>query len=305
MSVPHFPDLMVDVGGHRLHAHVSGEGSPAVVFDAALGTTLLSWALVQPKVARATRTVSYDRAGLGFSEPGPMPRTVSRCRAELEALLNALGIQGGPLVLVGHSFGALVARHYAAAHRDRVVGMVLVDPALPDDWVNPTPQRRKRMELGARFARRGAVAAKLGIARVVSALITLGAAGMARTNVRMMTGHRATTELERMLAPVSRLPAELRPHLKKFWTQPKFYRALASQIDHLPAGAAEVQAAGGFGAMPLIVVSAEGNAEPQMAAEAVSLSSAGAHVVVKNTGHWIQLDQPGVVVQTIMRVLGR
>jgi pimeloyl-ACP methyl ester carboxylesterase len=106
-----------------------------------------------------------------------------------------------------------------------------------------------------------------------------------------------------MLAPVAKLPAELRPHLKKFWTHPKFYRALASQIDHLPAGAAEVKAAGGFGAMPLVVVSAEGNAEAQMAAEAARLSSAGAHVVVKNTGHWIQLDQPKAVLDAVMKVL--
>lgn len=304
MSVPRFPDRMVDVGGHRLHAHMSGEGSPTVVFDAALGASLLSWVLVQPEIARVTRTVSYDRAGLGFSEAGPMPRTVARIRGELEALLEMLDVRG-PLVLVGHSFGALVARHYAAAHRDRVMGMVLVDPALPDDWVNPAPQKQKRLEAGAKFARRGAVVAKLGIARAVAALISLGAAQMARTNVRIMTSRRATSELERMLAPVSKLPAELRPHLKKFWTHPKFYQALASQIDHLAAGAAEVRAAGGFDAMPVAVVSAEGNAEAQMAAEAARLSSASSHVVVKNTGHWIQLDQPRAIVDAVMKVLGR
>ena len=253
MSVPQFPDRMVDAGGHRLHAHVSGEGTPTVIFDAALGASLLSWVLVQPEIARVTRTVSYDRAGLGFSEPGPVPRTVSRIRAELEMLLDALEVKG-PLVLVGHSFGALVARHYAAAHRNRVVGMILVDPALPDDWIDPVPQKRRRMELGSKFARRGAVAAKLGIARVVSALISLGAAGIARANVRAMTGRR-------------------------------------------------VKAAGGFGAMPLVIVSAEGNADAQMAAEAARLSSAGSHVVVKNTGHWIQLDQPGAVVDAVLKVL--
>ena len=65
-----------------------------------------------------------------------------------------------------------------------------------------------------------------------------------------------------------------------------------------------VATAGGFGAMPLVIVSAESNAEAQMAAEAAKLSSAGAHVVVKNTGHWIQLDQPKAVVDAVMKVLG-
>ncbi len=97
------PGQMVDVGGYRLHINCLGTGSPTVVIDAGSGDWSASWSnRVQPEVARTTRVCVYDRAGIGWSEPGPLPRTAERFARELRALLDHAHIPG-PYVLVGHS----------------------------------------------------------------------------------------------------------------------------------------------------------------------------------------------------------
>ncbi len=96
------PGQLVDVGGHRLHIYRMGEGTPAVVMDSGFPASSLSWTFVQPAVARFTQAYSYDRAGLGWSDAGPMPRSSRQIVEELRALLLNAGVEG-PFVLVGHS----------------------------------------------------------------------------------------------------------------------------------------------------------------------------------------------------------
>jgi hypothetical protein len=88
------PGAMVDVAGHRMHLACVGEGSPTVILDAALGNMSAHWALVQQEVARTTRVCTYDRAGLGWSEPGPSPRDAAHITSELHTLLGNAGIPG-------------------------------------------------------------------------------------------------------------------------------------------------------------------------------------------------------------------
>src|SRR5687768_14908959 len=126
---------MIDVGGHRLHVSSRGEGSPLVLLEAGIAASSLSWALVQPEVAKFTRVCAYDRAGLAWSEVPSCPRTFSRIVDELGAVLGHVAARGR-CVLVGHSFGSLVVRGYAARHPKRVIGIVLVDP--PTEWLNMT-----------------------------------------------------------------------------------------------------------------------------------------------------------------------
>src|SRR5687767_3479020 len=80
------PGRLVDVGGHRLHIWCTGEGSPAVILESGLGGWSVDWGFVQPEVARVTRVCSYDRAGMGYSDAGPAPRTARRIAHELAAL---------------------------------------------------------------------------------------------------------------------------------------------------------------------------------------------------------------------------
>ena len=233
------PGQVVDIGTHRLHIRCEGEGTPAVIFDAALGASSLSWSLVQPEVARVTRACSYDRAGFGWSEAGPLPRTASRIADELHALLRRAAVRP-PYILVGHSFGGLVMRLSAARHRDEVAGLVLIEPAVPEDWVAPGDEQRALIARGARLCGYGAAAAKRGLARVVASLVAVGALGPARALVGMVSRGGLRRQDEGILAPIWKLPPEARSVLRHAWTQPKFFEALGSQISSICDSAAEV-----------------------------------------------------------------
>jgi pimeloyl-ACP methyl ester carboxylesterase len=120
------PGLLVAASGARLNIYCMGRGSPAVVFDSGWEDWAPAWAVVQPRVARFARACSYDRAGAGFSDAGPMPRTTVRIADELlDALHNAR--IGGPYILVGHAFGADNIRAFADRHSADVAGLVFVD----------------------------------------------------------------------------------------------------------------------------------------------------------------------------------
>jgi len=122
-------DSRIDVGGYRLHVHQSGSGTPVVIFESGMGEDLSTWKDVQPEVATLTSTLSYDRAGLGQSEPSTSsrPRDTDQLALELRTLLKATK-QPGPYVLVGHSLGGAVIQVFAHAYPSEAAGLVLVDP---------------------------------------------------------------------------------------------------------------------------------------------------------------------------------
>ena len=127
-SVPLAPGKLVDLGGHNLHVHCTGKGSPTVVVENGLGDFSFDWMLVQSEVAAFTRICTYDRAGYAWSDPGPKPRTFSQINLELRDALAKLH-EPGPFVLVGHSYGGPVIRNFAATYPHEVAGMVMVDAA--------------------------------------------------------------------------------------------------------------------------------------------------------------------------------
>jgi pimeloyl-ACP methyl ester carboxylesterase len=120
------PGGLVDAGGHQLHIHCSGQGSPVVILEAALGSMSAEWGWIQPEVAKVTRVCSYDRAGLGWSEAGDGSFEPSRVPEELRVLLDRAN-EKGPVVLVGHEGGALFARMYAARFAGDTAALVLID----------------------------------------------------------------------------------------------------------------------------------------------------------------------------------
>ena len=122
---------LIDIGTHRLHIHCTGEGSPTVVFDSGIGGFSLEWAKIQKKLTKNNLKVcSYDRAGYGWSDSGPKPRTTVRITKELKTLLTQANIPS-PYFLVGHSFGGYNVRYFASEYPKLTAGLILIDSSHP------------------------------------------------------------------------------------------------------------------------------------------------------------------------------
>ncbi|HWI65797.1 MAG TPA: alpha/beta hydrolase [Symbiobacteriaceae bacterium] len=132
------PGRMVAVNGHRLHIRCEGSGQPTVVLEAGLGGSSLDWSLVVPGIARQSRVCVYDRAGYGWSEPGPLPRTGTAVADELHTLLIRAE-EPGPYIIAAHAVGGIYARVFAGRYPRETAGLVLVDP--PSDEAPSAPPR--------------------------------------------------------------------------------------------------------------------------------------------------------------------
>lgn len=121
-------DTMIDIGTHNLHIRCTGQGYPAVVIDTGIGDGAARWIAFQDQIARYTRVCTYDRAGYGSSEPGPMPRHGEQVADELARLMEKAKVKE-PYVIVGHSLGGLHAQILAGRYPERVAGLILLDPS--------------------------------------------------------------------------------------------------------------------------------------------------------------------------------
>ncbi len=127
------PGQRVDIGGYRLHIYCLGKGSPTVVFDSGIGGFSLEWARVQKALSKESRVCAYDRAGYGWSDRSPYPRTTDIITSELHRLLERAQIPG-PYLLVGHSFGGYNIRYFAGQYPEEVDGLVLIDASHPEQF---------------------------------------------------------------------------------------------------------------------------------------------------------------------------
>jgi pimeloyl-ACP methyl ester carboxylesterase len=160
------PGQFVDVNGRRIHMLVLGHETnrPTVLLEAGIATFSSNWAWVQEELAASTRVVTYDRAGLGWSDPAPEPQDAQQSAMDLHAALEAADIQG-PYVVAGHSYGGLVVRAFTDLYPDEVVGMVLVDASHPDQWAAvPAAKGGRMVAVGNRVT---GFLARLGIVRML------------------------------------------------------------------------------------------------------------------------------------------
>jgi pimeloyl-ACP methyl ester carboxylesterase len=299
------PGLLVPLdgtGASRLHLYGMGHAGPAVILDAGVGASSLSWKVVQEQVARFARVYAYDRAGFGWSDPprrAQGPRVASVLAAELRAALRAAQVTG-PYILVGHSFGGFVARVYADRWPVEVAGLVMVDSPTAADWVMPDAARRRQHLGGALFSRIGGRLARVGVVRFCLNRLS-GGSKRVPVAVTRAFGPAALDLVTRMVSQVMKFPAELRPVAQAHWSRPAPFFTLADHLQHLPESACEVEACGSLGDLPFVVMT-QANPSPARAAQQDAMacqSSRGRHIIAREGGHWLLLDQPALVVEAI------
>lgn len=278
------PGQLFSAGGFRLNLYCTGEGSPTVILEAGLADSLDTWRGLQPDIARFARVCSYDRAGYGYSDRGPMPRTSDRIASELHAALESAG-EKPPYLLVGHSFGGFNVRVFNGKYSDQVGGLVLID-ATQEDQYRLLP--RAWSNLGAatlRRAQRQAFWAPLYIDL-----------GIARLQLRLQG---------RQVPPVL--------------IQSKYLKARTSEFENIEVSAEQARKADHIGDKPLVVLTAGRvidaglkaalSEEDQMAYEQTwvndlqlrlaRLSKRGRRVVVADSSHDMPSDRPDAIVAAV------
>jgi pimeloyl-ACP methyl ester carboxylesterase len=298
------PGQMVDVGGYRMHIHCRGDhsdGSPTVVMDAGQGEAGLTWALVQPEVAGFARVCTYDRAGLGWSERGPKPRTAANIVAELHALLAGAGVDP-PYVMVGHSAGGLYGRLFAHTYPDEVAGFVLVDAGHEERWLRYQESLLRLERLSNRMMAWG-----------LRFLQVLNSVGLPALNPDSFGSDWPTP-----------IPEPVRgPYFGTMFSGTKCLATLIEEIKAAEGNFAAVREAelSPLGDIPLVVVTSgkpeisEGRAisaqevehynrvAAELQAELVALSPQGKQILAEKSGHYIQIDQPELVIEAIREVV--
>lgn len=271
------PGRLVGVGLHRLHIHCRGRGSPSVIFESGLGGTSLDWVRVQPDVSRFTLACSYDRAGYGWSERGPEPRHADRIARELDRLLVHANVPP-PYLLVGHSFGGLAVRLFAARkERGAVSGLVLVD-------ATHEHQFRRMESSGVRVP-------------------------MAPTGRRFVIANHG-------LVP-SALPESLKPLAQRLALARKAIRTLYGELGSLRHSARQVSSIRRAPDMPVIVLARSPRRDVgdghdrldgtwlDLQRELAGTMRNGSFHMVPGSGHYIHLERPGRVVDAIRTIVDR
>lgn len=289
--------VAVDTGRH-LNLRCSGSGPMTVLLESGSHADSGSWFRVQPLLSARARVCSYDRAGYGFSDEGPLPRGLDADVSDLHALIEAAGLRR-PLVLVGHSLGTNIVRRYAIDHPGDVAGMVLVDPPaqdlarfLPATWMKDDAKLTTQRDA---FIGRCEQAAEHGDLAKPS------------PELAQCIGGAPPWESEAVAAV---------NHARKL--HPAFWHTLRSELaQNAGVFALAVPASESHGDMPLVVLKAEGtyadapaNVRKQLEAardatqrRIVETSSRGLLRTVAESSHDIELDHPRAVVDAVMQVL--
>jgi pimeloyl-ACP methyl ester carboxylesterase len=267
------PGQMVDVGGYRLHINCTGTGSPTVVIDSGWGAWSLEWSWVQGEVAKTTQVCTYDRAGMGYSEAGPLPRNAEQFARELHTLLEQAYISG-PYVMVGHSLGGLTVRVFVHDYPTGVAGVVLIDSMSPRQMTKSPSEIKPQTPSQFSGVSLPFLVARIGL-------------------VRLLAGQLITQNL----------PPEAQSAYTAFSVTPRSVQAWVDEGASIQESLAQADAIKSFGDLPLIVLT--GALDQQtgwqtMQSELLQLSSNSRQVIADNSGHNIQIDQPEAAVGAIV-----
>ena len=274
-----------------------------VILESGIAASSLSWALVQPEIARFTRVCSYDRAGLGWSPNSASPRSVPQVVSELAALLSAAALPS-PYILVGHSYGALLVRAFSSTFPDAVAGLVLLDPVALRGWADCNDHERRRLHLGVRLSRRGAMLARFGVVRFALSMLTKAGTRFPKLIARTAAGPASQT-LDRLVGQVRHLPPQVWPAIRSHWSRPNSFTAMAAYLESLPTSAQCALPMYVPDQIPVIILSASTAklAELQERDEWVERNTKGRHIRLQNCGHWVQVEQPEAVIAAVSEIV--
>ncbi len=293
------PGRLVDVGGYQLHIHCMGTGSPTIILDAGHTAASLDWIKVQPALSTTTRICSVDRAGNGWSDPGPAPRTSSRIAGELHTLLHNADIPG-PYILVGHSMGGLHMRLYATLYPDEVAGLVLIDSTQEKLDQTLPPEIHTAQQTNKEF-----------YIQMFQVLEQLSRVGLIRLLV--------TTQDQSWLTFLDDFPPEIhQTYLSTTLLRTSFYTAAWQELDSMEEDYAEINAAGPLPDVPMIVIARglpDSNFESQewidtgeqiwrrLQTELAESMPQGKLIIAEESGHVIPFEQPQVIIEALREVV--
>lgn len=262
---------MVDVGGYRLHINCTGNGSPTVVIESGWGDSSAAWGWVQPEVAKTTRVCTYDRAGMGWSEASPQPRTAREFAIELHTLLEKAN-EPGPYVLVSHSMGGFTMLVFAHDYPSEVSGLVLIDAqALPTSNVTDPAPKPGKTSLPSLMARIGVV--------------------------RLLAGP---------LGSIKNLPPKEKQAYKAYSVAPRSVQTFIDEGKGMSEGGAQARAVTTLGALPLIVLTRGKDLDAKWIASQegyLQLTTNSEQLFADKSGHSIHIEQPSAAVAAIVKMV--
>ncbi|MCX5922129.1 MAG: alpha/beta hydrolase [Candidatus Dependentiae bacterium] len=286
------PGKMVAVDGFKLHINCSGTGTPTVILESGLANFSTYWTFVQKGVEQFAHVCSYDRAGRGWSEKSPNPRTGAFIVKELHTLLQNMHAQP-PYILVGHSSGGINMRLYANTYPDEVFGIVLVDSS-------HEKQEERFEEVQKRFPRpildrikgyilTSRIAIYLGITRLY---LTLQDAPPFPTSIKDVL-------IAKMKSTNSLTTDEFTPFKETLKQIEQSHNALEDKPLIVITGGKELDAPEGFKQEANEV----GKIFHIFQKELLQLSKVSKQVIAENSGHMINLEQPEIIVDAIREMV--
>lgn len=256
----------VELASRRIYYETAGTGTPVLVLEAGAGCASETWNQVWPELSNMTRVVRYDRAGVGKSDPAPGPRTVGDMTADLDALLQTAGIKG-PYILAGHSLGGLLVRYFAHRHPGEIVGMVLIDSSHHDHSL-------RQLEVLP------AAVPDEPEPITIQRRILKDSASLTREGLNFLQVQQAVSQVGALGSVPLRVLSQATPSREQ----------VAATISP------------GF---PVEVACDLHRVNYKLQTELAGLSTEGLHQVVEQSGHFIQIDRPDVVVDAIANLLKR
>jgi pimeloyl-ACP methyl ester carboxylesterase len=291
----------IDIGGKRkLYLVEKGSSGPTVLFEAGIAATNLNWFHIQEAVSRFASTASYDRGGLGWSSPCRTARTPANLAAELHQMLEGAGIKP-PYILVGHSFGGLVMRRFALNFPEEVTSMVLVDPMRCEEWPPLNPGKQSEIDRGRKLFRFAIPAARIGVARLAVASLFLRS-GLAAQQLAGAAGNGGRHVLDRIKDEVGKMPREVWPIVAAHWSRPGNYAGMCKHVEAVPDTVREMHNAEPIQKIPVLVLT-PGKSTPLSEEQIGRIGSSVQQVIASKSAHWIHLDQPELVIDSIWNMV--